>query len=131
LLLAREWFTLISALTSGLVLFGGGLYLTSRPEARRLRVASFLGPRHPSGDPPPDRGPPLPEPHRGVYLGAGHARPDGRQFGHPREAPRGNRLHPSGASAHDQRLPSPTPDHTGGRRSVPRLSRGFASVSGT
>jgi len=31
ILLARQWFTLISPLTSGLVLFGGGLYLTSRP----------------------------------------------------------------------------------------------------
>src|SRR2546428_119569 len=30
ILLARQWFTLISPLTSGLVLFGGGLYLTSR-----------------------------------------------------------------------------------------------------
>jgi len=30
ILLARRWFTLISPLTSGLVLFGGGLYLTSR-----------------------------------------------------------------------------------------------------
>ena len=30
ILLARQWFTLISPLTSGLVLFGGGLYLTAR-----------------------------------------------------------------------------------------------------
>src|SRR5947199_389108 len=29
-LLARQWFPLISPLTRGLVLFGGGLYLTSR-----------------------------------------------------------------------------------------------------
>src|SRR2546428_798747 len=30
ILLARQWFRLISPLTSGLVLFGGGLYMTSR-----------------------------------------------------------------------------------------------------
>jgi hypothetical protein len=30
ILVARQWFTLISPLTSGIVLFGGGLYLSSR-----------------------------------------------------------------------------------------------------
>src|SRR2546428_672666 len=64
-------------------------------------------------------------------MGAGRAGTYRWQLGHPREAPRGSRLHPSGEGAHDRRLPGPPPDYAGGGRCVPRLSRGFAGVSGT
>ena len=37
---------------------------------------------------------------RGVHLGAGHARPYRRKFGHPHEAPRGSRVHQYGRSAY-------------------------------